>query len=152
MHGLRSSENKRLNWHKSFYGKDTHLHRCQSPERDRRTDQEWQMGGDQSLQTRVPDPEESVADLTSRIEELGSTVQLENCTAILQLNDNSVYQVGGPGDAPPTTTGPMWYLPDWRHSSGGWQKCSQGNASHAHPLIKALEQARKAFLSPLTRY
>jgi hypothetical protein len=50
--------------------------------------------------------EGTVASLTKRIEELGRSMQLENCTAILQLFDNTVYKVGGRAECaiclPPT--------------------------------------------------
>jgi hypothetical protein len=39
--------------------------------------------------------EESVAEITGEIEELKKMVQLENSTVILQLCDNTVYQIGG---------------------------------------------------------
>jgi hypothetical protein len=41
--------------------------------------------------------ENSVAEITGLIEDLGRDLQLSDCTVILQLYDNSVYQVGGPG-------------------------------------------------------
>jgi hypothetical protein len=41
--------------------------------------------------------EESVAEITGQVEDLGRKIQLNECTVVLQLYDNSVYQVGGPG-------------------------------------------------------
>jgi hypothetical protein len=41
--------------------------------------------------------EESVAEITGKIEELRKMVQLENSTVILQVCDNTVYQIGGLG-------------------------------------------------------
>jgi hypothetical protein len=36
--------------------------------------------------------EESVAEITGQVEDLGRKIQLNECTVILQLYDNSVYQ------------------------------------------------------------
>ncbi len=97
--------------------------------------------------------DDSVALLTREISELGKSVQLENSTVILQLFDNSVYQVGGPGG--------VRHLPDpdncgRYHIDGTLQVADKAAikemTASLHPLIKALGQARKAFLSPLTRY
>jgi hypothetical protein len=95
----------------------------------------------------------TVASLTKRVEELGSSVQLENCTAILQLYDNTVYQVGGPGGVRHLP------LPDrcgTYHINGSLHVADKNAVKEMttmlQPLIKALGQARKAFLSPLTRY
>jgi hypothetical protein len=41
--------------------------------------------------------EESVSEITGQVEDLGRKIRLNECTVVLQLYDNSVYQVGGPG-------------------------------------------------------
>jgi hypothetical protein len=94
----------------------------------------------------------SVAKITSQVEELRLTVQLNECTVLLQLYDNSVH-VGGPGS--------VRYLsaPDnlsRYHIDGTLQVADKTAIKEMTvlltPLIKALGQARKAFLAPLTRY
>jgi hypothetical protein len=45
--------------------------------------------------------ESSVAEVTSAVAELGKTVQFYGCTVLMQLYDNSVFQVGGPGGSGP---------------------------------------------------
>jgi hypothetical protein len=72
----------------------------------------------------------------------GVLLQLNECTVILQLYDNSVYQVVGPGGVRHLPT------PDKQgryHIEGTLQVADK-------TAIKALGQARKAFLAPLMRY
>jgi hypothetical protein len=95
----------------------------------------------------------NVASLTKRVEELDSSVQLENCTAILQLYDNTVYQAGGPGGVRHLP------LPDrcgTYHIKGSLHVADKNAVKEMTTmlqlLVKALGQARKAFLSPLTQY
>jgi hypothetical protein len=84
---------------------------------------------------------------------LSMSLQLSECTAILQLYDNSVYQVGGPGGVRhlPTCDRQGRY-----HIEGTLQVADKSAIKEMTamltPLIKALGQARKAFLAPLTRY
>jgi hypothetical protein len=39
----------------------------------------------------------NVTEITAQVVDLGKSIQLENSTAVLQLYDNSIFQVGGPG-------------------------------------------------------
>ncbi len=96
--------------------------------------------------------ENSVAEVTGQIADLGLTLQLNECTVILQLYDNSVYQVGGSGGVRHLPT------PDKQgryHIEGTLQVADKTAIKEMiallTPLIKALGQARKAFLAPLTR-
>jgi hypothetical protein len=97
--------------------------------------------------------ETSVSEITSEVVELGKAVQLDNSTAILQLYDNTVYQVGGPGG---TRSLPK---PDYHghyHIEGTLQVADKAAVKEMTgllaPLLKALGQAKKTFLAPLTRY
>jgi hypothetical protein len=77
----------------------------------------------------------------------------ENCMVVLQLFDNSVYQVGGPGG--------VRYLPEidqygHYHITGSLQIADKGAVKemvglHA-PLFKVIGQLRKLILTPLARY
>ncbi len=95
--------------------------------------------------------DESVAMLTREIGELGKTVQLKNTTVILQLFDNSDYQVEGSGGVRhlPVLDSHRRY-----HINGTLQVADKVAIKEMTaillPLIKALGQARKAFLSLLT--
>jgi hypothetical protein len=77
----------------------------------------------------------------------------ESAHFILQLYDNSVYQVGGPGGVRhlPTCDRQGRY-----HIDGTLQVADKSAIKEMtamlSPIIKALGQARKAFLAPLTRY
>jgi hypothetical protein len=98
-------------------------------------------------------PANSVAGLIKKLEsELREPVD-GNCTVILQLFDNSVYQTGGPGG--------VRYLPDkdqygQYHITGSLQVADKDAVKEMvgllAPLFKALGQLRKLFLTPLARY
>ncbi len=95
----------------------------------------------------------SVAGLVKKLEtELREPVQ-ENCTVILQLFDNSVYQIGGPGG--------VRYLPEkdqygHYHITGSLQVADKEAIKEMvgllAPLFKAMGQLRKLILTPLARY
>ncbi len=97
--------------------------------------------------------ESSVAETTSAVTDLAKMVQLDSCTVLIQLYDNSVFQVGGPGGVrtlpKPDSTGRY-------HINGTLQVADKAAIKEMtavlQPLIKALGQAKKAFLAPLTRY
>jgi hypothetical protein len=97
--------------------------------------------------------ESSVAEITLAVVELGKTVQLDSCTVLMQLYDNSVFQVGGPGGVrtlpKPDSTGRY-------HITGTLQVADKAAIKEMtgilQPLIKALGQSKKALLAPLTRY
>jgi hypothetical protein len=94
-----------------------------------------------------------VSEVTAEVVELGKAVQLDNSSAVLQLYDNIVYQVGGPGG---TRSLPK---PDYHghyHIDGTLQVADKAAVKEMTgllaPLLKALGQAKKTFLAPLTRY
>jgi hypothetical protein len=97
--------------------------------------------------------ESCVAEAASALADLAKTVQLDSSTVLIQLYDNSVFQVGGPGGVrslpKPDSTGRY-------HINGTLQVADKTAVKEMtallQPLIKALGQAKKAFLSPLTRY
>ncbi len=86
--------------------------------------------------------EKSVAEVTGQIEDLGRTLQLSECTAILQLYDNTVYQVGGPGGVRHL---PTCDLQGRYHIDGTLQVADKPAIKEMtamlSPLIKALGQA-----------
>jgi hypothetical protein len=85
--------------------------------------------------------------------ELGKSVQLDCCTVLLQLYDNSVFQVGGPGGLRnlPKPDGTGVY-----HMTGTLQVADKTGVKEMTSvllsLIRAFGQSKKAFLAPLTRY
>jgi hypothetical protein len=95
----------------------------------------------------------SVRQKTAEIVSLGKSVDLEKATVILQLYDNSVFMVGGAGGTKSLPT---------RDSAGRYHICGEllvadkagikDLTSKLVPLIRALNGARKVFLSPLSRY
>jgi hypothetical protein len=95
----------------------------------------------------------NVAELTKMLEtELQKPVE-GPCTAIIQLFDNSVYQVGGPGG--------VRYLPDrdqygQYHITGTLQVADKGAVKEMvgmlAPVFRAMGQIRKLVLTPLARY
>jgi hypothetical protein len=95
----------------------------------------------------------SVSELTKILEPEIQNHTEGPCTAILQLFDNSVYQVGGPGG--------VRYLPDRDqygqfHITGTLQVADKGAVKEMvgllAPLLKVLGPMRKLFLTPLARY
>ncbi len=95
----------------------------------------------------------SVSGLVKKVESVLREPAVGNCTAILQLFDNSVYQTGGPGG--------VRYLPDKDqygnyHITGSLQVADKDAIKEMvgllAPLLKALGQMRKLFLTPLARY
>jgi hypothetical protein len=95
----------------------------------------------------------SVAELTAKVDTLKKSEVLKDCTAIIQLYDNSVYQVGGPGG---TRHLPV---PDSRghyHIDGPLLVADKAGirdlTSQLTSLIKTLTGIRKIFLTPLARY
>jgi hypothetical protein len=95
----------------------------------------------------------SVAELTAKVDTLKKSEALKECTAIVQLYDNSVYQVGGPGGtrhlSVPDSCGRY-------HVDGPLLVADKAGVrdltSQLTPLIKALAGVRKIFLTPLARY
>jgi hypothetical protein len=85
--------------------------------------------------------------------ELGKSVQLDCCTVLLQLYDNSVFQVGGRGGV---QTLPKPDGTDVYHITGTLQVADKTAVKEMTavllPLIRALGQSKKAFLAPLPRY
>ncbi len=78
---------------------------------------------------------------------------MDNCTIIVQLFDNSVYQVGGPGG--------VRYLPKADqyghfHVTGSLQIADKATVKDMvgilTPVIKTMGQAKKIFLTPLAHY
>jgi hypothetical protein len=97
--------------------------------------------------------EDNIAQKTSRVENIKKNGCFENCTVVIQLLDNSVYQVGGPGGTqhlPPADKHGKYHVdrPLLVADKAGVHKL----VSQLTPLIKSLGVARKLFLSPLSRY
>jgi hypothetical protein len=95
----------------------------------------------------------SVAELTAKVDTLKKSDLLKDCTAIIQLYDNSVYQVGGPGGTrhlPVSDTRGHYHIdgPLLVADKAGVQDLT----SQLTPLIKTLAGIRKIFLTPLARY
>ncbi len=113
------------------------------------------MGDLQSLQARLPVSESNVVEITSQVMDLGKTVQLNNSIGVLQLYDSSIFQMGGPGGVrhlpKPDFDGAYRY-----HIDGTLQIADKAAVKEMttpfFPLKKALGQAKKALLTPLTGY
>jgi hypothetical protein len=97
--------------------------------------------------------ESNVKELVGRLESELTGAELDSCTIIVQLLDNSIYQVGGPGG--------VRYLPKADqcrryHVTGSLQIADKTAVKEMvgvlSPAIKAMGQARKIFLTPLARY
>jgi hypothetical protein len=95
----------------------------------------------------------SVADLTKKLEAELQEPAPGPCTLILQLFDNSVYQVGVPGG--------VRYLPERDqygqfHITGSLHVAEKGAVKEMvgmlAPLFKLMGQMRKLILTPLARY
>jgi hypothetical protein len=95
----------------------------------------------------------SVAELTAKVDTLKKSDLLKDCTAIIQLYDNSVYQVGGPGG---TRHLPVSDTRGHYHIDGPLLVADKAGVrdltSQLTPLIKTLAGVRKIFLTPLARY
>jgi hypothetical protein len=95
----------------------------------------------------------SVAELTAKVDTLKKSDSLQDCTAIIQLYDNSVYQVGGPGGTrhlPASDTRGRFHIdgPLLLADKAGVRDLT----SQLTPLIKTLAGIWKIFLTPLARY
>jgi hypothetical protein len=97
--------------------------------------------------------ESNVKELAVKLESELSGVEMDSCTRIVQLFDNSIYQVGGPGG--------VRYLPkadQYRHYhvTGSLQIADKAAVKEMvgilTPVIKTMGQAKKIFLTPLARY
>jgi hypothetical protein len=97
--------------------------------------------------------ESNVKDLAVKLESELTGVEMDSCTIIVQLFDNTVYQVGGPGG--------VRYLPKADqygqfHVTGSLQIADKVAVKDMvgilSPVIKSMGQARKIFLTPLARY
>jgi hypothetical protein len=97
--------------------------------------------------------EANVKELANKLESELSESELDSCTIIVQLLDNSVYQVGGPGG--------VRYLPEADlygryHITGSLQIADKAAVKDMvgilSPAIKAMGRAKKIFLTPLARY
>jgi lysophospholipase L1-like esterase len=114
-------------------------------------DEKWEVHNLSRPGFRITDS--SVAEVTSAVEDLAKSVQLDSSIVLIQLYDNSVFQVGGPGGVRslPKPDGCGKY-----HINGTLQVANKAAVKEMttllQPLIKALGTAKKAFLSPLTRY
>jgi hypothetical protein len=95
----------------------------------------------------------SVAEMVDRLTELSISTNLNNVTVVLQLFDNSVYMVGGPGGEK--------RLPEkdrfgTYHVDGSLvvadKPAIKDLVHQLSPLIQALGGSRKIFLTPLARY
>jgi hypothetical protein len=95
----------------------------------------------------------SVAELTTKVDTLRSNETLKDCTAIVQLYDNSVYLVGGPGG---TRHLPVADTYGRYHVDGPLLLADKAGirdlTSQLTPLVKALAGIRKIFLTPLAKY
>jgi hypothetical protein len=95
----------------------------------------------------------AVAEMVDRLAELSTSINLNNATVVLQLFDNSVYMVGGPGGEK--------RLPE-KDRSGTYhvdgslvvadKPAIKDLVHQLTPLIQALGGARKIFLTLLARY
>jgi hypothetical protein len=95
----------------------------------------------------------NVSELVDRLSELSKSIDLKNATVVLQLFDNSVYMVGGPGGEK--------RLPE-KDRSGTYHvdgslvvadKPAVKDLVHQLlPLLHALGETKKIFLTPLARY
>jgi hypothetical protein len=95
----------------------------------------------------------SVADLVRKLDAEMQGSGTENCTVVLQLFDNSVYQVGWPGG--------VRYLPEidqygHYHITGSLQIADKGAVKEMVGLLatlfKVIGQLRKLVLTPLAHY
>jgi hypothetical protein len=97
--------------------------------------------------------DKSVSDAIEKVDTLKSDGLLGDYVAIIQLFDNSVYQVGGPGG---TRHLPVSDSRGNFHIDGPLLLADKQGirdlTSQLTPLIKSLEGSRKIFLTPLARY
>ncbi len=88
-----------------------------------------------------------------RLVELSKSIDLKNATVVLQLFDNSVYMVGGPGGEKRL---PEKDRTGTYHVDGSLvvadKPAIKDLVHQLTPLIQALGGARKIFLTPLARY
>jgi hypothetical protein len=95
----------------------------------------------------------NVSEMVDRLAELSKTVYLKNATVVLQLFDNSVYMVGGPGGEKRL---PEKDRTGTYHVDGSLvvadKPAIKDLVHQLIPLIQALGGARKVFLTPLARY
>jgi hypothetical protein len=94
-----------------------------------------------------------VKDLAAKLEAEMTSMEIDSCTIIVQLFDNTVYQVGGPGA--------VRYLPKINQYgrypvTGSLQIADkaavQDMVGILSPLIKSMGQTRKIFLTPLVHF
>jgi hypothetical protein len=87
--------------------------------------------------------------------DLGKTVQLNNSIEVLQLYDSSIFQMGGPGGVRHLPK-PDFHGAYRSHIDGTLQIADKAAVKEMtvlfFPLKKALGQAKKALLAPLTGY
>ncbi len=111
----------------------------------------WEIFDHSSGGFRISD--HSVAELTTKVDTLRSNETLKDCTAIVQLYDNSVYLVGGPGG---TRHLPVADTYGRYHGDGPLLVADKAGirdlTSQLTPLVKALAGIRKIFLTLLARY
>jgi hypothetical protein len=97
--------------------------------------------------------EANVKALVAKLESELLVSDMDNLTILVQLLDNSVYQVGGPGG--------VRYLPEadqygHYHITGTLQIADKAAVKDMvgilSPVIRAMGHARKIFLTPLARY
>ncbi len=94
-----------------------------------------------------------MSELVDRLAELSTNIDLKNATVVLQLFDNSVYMVGGPGGEKRL---PEKDRAGTYHVDGSLvvadKPAIKDLVHQLTPLIQALGGARKIFLTPLVRY
>jgi hypothetical protein len=95
----------------------------------------------------------TVPDMVERVTELSNSINMDNATVVLQLFENSVYMVGGPGGEKRL---PGKDRSGTYHIDGSLvvaDKAAVKDLVHQlAPLLKVLGSSRKIVLTPLARY
>ncbi len=96
---------------------------------------------------------ENVSDLVAEVTATAANINMDNARVILQLLDNSVYMVRGPGGE---TRLPCKDRQGRYHVDGSLVVADKATVrdllTTAGPVIRALGNAQKVFLTPLARY
>jgi hypothetical protein len=96
---------------------------------------------------------DNVSDLVAEVTATAANINIDNASVILQLLDNSVYMVRGPGGE---TRLPGKDRQGRYHVDGSLVVADKATVrdllSMIGPVIRALGNARKVFLTPLARY
>jgi hypothetical protein len=95
----------------------------------------------------------TVTNLAERIKECASDIDMDNATVILQVFDNSVYMAGGPGGEKRL---PVKDRAGTYHIDGSLVVADKAAVKDLvqqfAPVLKALGNSRKLFMTPLARY